>query len=164
MGARVASAIAARRMTREALREFCDDVCSGRCDKQKVGAISEIDMSRSPVFFFVVEARRHRILGERLQSERCNEFRRVFGHDDESFVSLFHQQAGQLRRFVCSDGTGNAEHNAFRFVFRCLGLCLHGGKLNSEFVWARISIRHETPAEITFCSHDVPKLLQVFFN
>ena len=121
-------------------------------------------MSGSPVFFFVLEARRYRIFGERLQSERRDKFRRIFGHDDENFVSLLHEQAGQLRRFVGGDGTSNAEHNAFRFVFRCLGLRLHGGKLNSEFVWARISIRHETPAEITFCSHDVPKLLQVFFN
>ena len=87
-----------------------------------------------PVFLFVEEAGRDRILGKRLQSERRNEFSRILRHDDENVVSLLDQQAGQLRGFVGGDGAGDAEHNAFRLVLRC-AVFVFGGNYR-EFVWA----------------------------
>ena len=44
---------------------------------EKIGAISQLDVPGSPVFLFIVETRRDRILGKRLQSERRDEFSRV---------------------------------------------------------------------------------------
>ena len=82
------------RMTREAVREFRDDVRGRRRDEQKIGAICQLDVTGPPVFLFVIETRRHRILGKRLQSQRRNEFGRILRHDDKNIVSLFHEQAG----------------------------------------------------------------------
>jgi len=48
------------------MRKFRNDVRSRRRDEQKIGAVREFDVARSPVFLFVVEAGRHRILRKRL--------------------------------------------------------------------------------------------------
>ena len=99
------------RMTGETVREFGDHVRGRGRDQQKIRAIGELDVTRPPVFFFVVETGRDRILRERLQRQRRDELRRVLRHDDENFVPLFHEQAGELRRFVGGDRTGHAEHD-----------------------------------------------------
>ena len=56
MGARVASAMAAKRMTGQTVRKFGDDVRGGRRDQKQVRAIREINVTGPPVFFFIVEA------------------------------------------------------------------------------------------------------------
>ena len=98
-------------MTRQTVREFGDDVRGGRRDQEKVRAIGEINVTGPPVFFFIVEAGRYRILGKRLQRQRRNEFGRVLRHGDKNFVALFHEQTGQLRRFIRGDRSCDAEHD-----------------------------------------------------
>ena len=110
----------------------------------------------SPVFLFVVEARRDWILRKRLQGERRDEFRRILRHHDENIVALFHEQAGELGGFVGGDGTGDAEHDAFRDFVSL-----------SDFGFAGIGVRSgqsKPSAQITFRAHDVAKLLQILFH
>ena len=81
---------------------------------RRFGAISELDVTGTPVFLFVKEACRDRILRKRLQRERRNEFSRIVRHHDKNIVTLFDQQTRQLSRFVGGDRAGDAEHDAFR--------------------------------------------------
>ena len=62
-------------MIGETVRKFGDDIRGGRRDEEQVRAIRQLDMAGTPVFLFIVETRRYRILGQRLQCQRGNEFR-----------------------------------------------------------------------------------------
>ena len=64
-------------MTRQTVRKLGDDVRGGGRDQEQVRAIRKVDVTGSPIFFFIVEAGRHRIFGKRLQRQRRNEFGRV---------------------------------------------------------------------------------------
>ena len=67
----------------------------------------------SPIFFFVEEAGRDRILGKGLQRERRDELGRILRHDDKDSMTLLNEQAGELGGFVCGDRAGDAENNGF---------------------------------------------------
>ena len=94
-----------------------------RRDDEKVRAIRERNMTRTPVLFFVKETYGDRILRERLERERRDEFRRVGRHHDKHFVRLFHEKTRQLSRFVGGDRTGYAEDDGLVFCGRG---CAHG--------------------------------------
>ena len=66
-----------QRMTRQAVRQFGDDVRRGRRDQEKIRAVGQLDVARPPVFLFVEEAGRDRIFGKRLQRQRRDELGRV---------------------------------------------------------------------------------------
>lgn len=85
-----------KRVTGQAVRQFGDNVRCGGRDQQQVRAIRKIDVTGSPAFLLVVEARRHRIFGKRLQRQWRNEFSRILCHDDEYFVTLFNEQTGHF--------------------------------------------------------------------
>ena len=78
------------------MRKLGNDVRCPRRDQEQVRAIRKIDVAGSPIFLFIVEARRHRIFGEGLQSEWRNEFGRVLCHDHKNFVALFDEETGQF--------------------------------------------------------------------
>jgi len=104
-----------KRVTRESIRELCDDVRRRRCDEKKVRAISELDMSGPPVFFFVEEAGADGILRKRLERERRDEFDGVASHHNENIVTLFHEQTRQLRGFVAAIEPVTPRTTHFRF-------------------------------------------------
>src|SRR5437899_8044616 len=79
------------RMVRQAVRELGDGVRRRRRNQKKIGAISQFDVSGSPIFFFVKKTRHHWIFGKRLQSQRRDELGRVAGHDRENLVTLLYQ-------------------------------------------------------------------------
>ena len=99
-------------MSGESVRQLRNDVRRRRRDEKKVRAIGKSDVARPPVFFFVEETRRDWILRERLQSERRDEFDRVARHHDKNVMTLFHEQARELGRFVRGNRTGHAEDDA----------------------------------------------------
>jgi len=55
-----------KRVTGQTVRQLGDDVRGRGRNEEKVRAVGEIDVTGSPVFFLIVEARRHRIFRERL--------------------------------------------------------------------------------------------------
>src|SRR5205814_645277 len=71
--------------------ELSEDVGGGRRDQKEIRTISQFDMSGPPAFFFVEEARHHRVLGKRLQSKWRDEFGRVARHYYKNLVTLFYQ-------------------------------------------------------------------------
>ncbi len=79
------------RMARQTVRQLSDDVRCRRRNQKKVGAIRQFNVTRPPIFFFIEEARHHRIFGKRLQSERRDELGRVVRHDRENLVALLYQ-------------------------------------------------------------------------
>src|ERR1700730_15628385 len=100
-------------VTGQTVREFGDDVRGGGGNQEQVRTIGEIDVTGSPAFFFVIEARHHRIFGKRLQRQRRNEFSRILRHDDKNFVALFDEQTSQLSRFIRGDRSRDTKHDRF---------------------------------------------------
>src|SRR6266571_8226710 len=98
-------------MISQPVRELRKHVRGGRGDEQQVGAISELDVTRPPVFLFVEEGGNDGIFGKRLQGERRDELGCILRHDDKKVVALFHEQAGQLGGLVSGDRAGDAEHD-----------------------------------------------------
>ena len=112
-------------------------------------------MAGTPIFFFIVEARHHGILGKRLQRQWRDELGRVLGHHGKNFVTLFYEKARQLRGFVSGDRSRYAEDDAPR-IANC-GLRI--------FFWHdRQLLLDEAAAQIAFGPHNVSKLLQIFFD
>src|SRR5207247_10466969 len=89
-----------QRMTGQSMCELRDDIRCRRCDEEKTGAISQLDMSRSPVFLFLKEARGDWILRKSLKGKWRDKFNRIACHHDENVVSLFDEQTCQLSRLV----------------------------------------------------------------
>ncbi len=82
------------------MRKFGDDVRRGRRDQEQVCPIGELDVTRPPIFFLVVEACCHGVFRKRLQCKRGNKLSRVTSHHDKNFMALFDEQTGELRGFI----------------------------------------------------------------
>ena len=59
-----------KRVASQAVREFGDDVCRRRRDQEQVPTVGEVDVTGTPAFLLVIEARGDGIFGKRLQGER----------------------------------------------------------------------------------------------
>jgi hypothetical protein len=96
----------------EAVGHGGEDVRGGGGDEEQIGLVGELDVAGLPAFFFGKEIGDDRILAQRAQGERRDEFERGFRQHTRHAMAGLGELAGEVRRLVGRDGTGDAEDDA----------------------------------------------------
>ena len=100
------------RVVGKAIRHGSESIRRSGGDEEEIGLVSELDVPGLPALFLSKQIGDNRILGERAQGQRSDEFesgfRQYTGHDVASLGKL----AREVRRLVGCNGTGDAEDDA----------------------------------------------------